>query len=83
VVILLLIDRRGIETIGIATLINRRITIILLLPMSNRRYQMIGIKVASGPPDESDPAGVLKPDSAKFVRNLSLTTLGEWVCEAL
>lgn len=74
-VILFLIDRRGIETIGI--------TIILLLPMSIRRYQMIGIKVASGPPDESDPAGVLKPDSAKFVRNLSLTTLGEWVCEAL
>lgn len=53
VVIMLLIDRRGIEAIGIATLINSLVTILLFLPMSIRRYQMTGVKVVPSSPDES------------------------------
>ena len=51
VVIVLLIDRRGIEAIGIATLLNSMITIILFLPMAVRRYRLTAVNVGSDQPD--------------------------------
>jgi len=58
VLIVLLIGHIGIDAIGIATLINSLITIILFLPKSIRRYRLTGANVVTRPPDSpSAPDG--------------------------
>jgi O-antigen/teichoic acid export membrane protein len=57
-VVILLIGHIGIESIGVAALVNSAITFCVFLPISIRRYRLTAVGVAPGAGDESSIADV-------------------------